>query len=618
MKQQFHNEINLTFVKEGKDIEEERENVLVTITTPDNQQKNIFNENKTSFNLGKCEEKLKKYYNITDNNSSLYIFKVDVNIEGMKIPIILYEIYYPLYNNSNITQLNLSICKNSDIDLYIPVILNDTKDKYNSSSDYYNNICSKANTENGVYIPLNDRKEEFIENNMTLCEENCKFVEYNYINKKAKCTCEIKLNFPLINEIKFDKDKLYESFTDIKNIANLNLMKCYKSVFKKECIIKNYGFYILSLIIILFFISFIIFICNYHKFKNKIHDIFLAKNEENKIIKTSSNNKKENIKKNKRGNMKMRGNNLSTNNKLKINGKTKNKNIFSLDKNKKMKKNNLNNINNNLNSSGKIQIRNNSNNIKETTKSKKIISSSINIGKKYNKHKKILEYDDTEINTLEYKQALKDDKRTFSQYYISLLKLGHLLIFSFYNNRDYNSRIIKIFLFFFFFTVHFTINALFFNDTTMHKIFIDEGSYNFIYQIPQILYSLLISGVINALIKFLSLSENEVIAFKKDKAKNLVAKYIKLKKSLKIKFGLFFILCFLLLIVFWYYITCFCCIYENTQIHLIKDSVVSFGMSFIYPFGIYLLPAIIRINALKDKKKNKECLYKLSLILQMI
>ena len=129
---------------------------------------------------------------------------------------------------------------------------------------------------------------------------------------------------------------------------------------------------------------------------------------------------------------------------------------------------------------------------------------------------------------------------------------------------------------------------------------------------------MLISGVINALIKFLSLSENEVIAFKKDKAENLVVKYIKLKKSLKIKFGLFFILCFLLLIVFWYYITCFCCIYENTQIHLIKDSFVSFCMSFIYPFGIYLLPAIIRINALKDKKKNKECLYKLSLILQMI
>ena len=131
MKRQFYNEINLTSLNDGTDIEEERENVLVTITTPDNQQKNIFNENKTSFNLGICKEKLKKYYNITNNDSSLYIFKVDVKIAGMKIPKILYEVYYPFYNNSNITQLNLSMCKNSEIDLYIPVILNDTKEKYN-------------------------------------------------------------------------------------------------------------------------------------------------------------------------------------------------------------------------------------------------------------------------------------------------------------------------------------------------------------------------------------------------------------------------------------------------------------------------------------------------------
>ena len=79
-----------------------------------------------------------------------------------------------------------------------------------------------------------------------------------------------------------------------------------------------------------------------------------------------------------------------------------------------------------------------------------------------NKNKTILEYKDYELNSLDYKKALKKDKRNFWQYYISLLKINHLIIFSFIINKDYNAKIIKVFLFFFFFAVHLTIKALFF------------------------------------------------------------------------------------------------------------------------------------------------------------
>ena len=88
------------------------------------------------------------------------------------------------------------------------------------------------------------------------------------------------------------------------------------------------------------------------------------------------------------------------------------------------------------------------------------------------------------MNSLDYEEACKFDKRSFFQYYISLLKNKHLFLFSFYTYNDYNSRIIKIFLFFFNFGIFITINALFFNDKTIHKIYLDEGNYNFVYQIP--------------------------------------------------------------------------------------------------------------------------------------
>ena len=77
----------------------------------------------------------------------------------------------------------------------------------------------------------------------------------------------------------------------------------------------------------------------------------------------------------------------------------------------------------------------------------------------------------------------------------------------------------------------------------------------------------------------------------REKSKNI-------EKCIKIKFGIFFILTVLLLVFFWYYISCFCGIYINTQIHLIKDTIISFITSLIYPFGFYLIPGILRIYSL--------------------
>ena len=59
-------------------------------------------------------------------------------------------------------------------------------------------------------------------------------------------------------------------------------------------------------------------------------------------------------------------------------------------------------------------------------------------------------------------------------------------------------------------------------------------------------------------------------------------------------------------------------IYKNTQIHLLKDTLISFDLSLIYPFGIYLLPGIFRIIALSNRKNKSECLYNFSKLLQML
>ena len=231
--------------------------------------------------------------------------------------------------------------------------------------------------------------------------------------------------------------------------------------------------------------------------------------------------------------------------------------------------------------------------------------------------KNLVKYNINELNNLSYNEALKIDKRTYVQYYLSLLKTKHILIFSFFSLHDYNSRIIKILLFFFSFIIFFAINALFFNDNTIHQIYVDNGSFNLTYQLPKIIYSSLISFILNIILKTLALSEKNVLKFKAYKDFETLDNRSKdLIKFLFYKFILFFVTSFIFLLFFWYYISAFCAVYENTQVHLVKDTFIGFGLSMLYPLGIYLIPGIFRIPALKSNKREK--LYKFSKIIQLI
>ena len=118
------------------------------------------------------------------------------------------------------------------------------------------------------------------------------------------------------------------------------------------------------------------------------------------------------------------------------------------------------------------------------------------------KVKNISEFIDEEINELSYNLVIQYDKRNCCQYYISLIKTKHNLIFAFCNNNDYNSKIIKIDLFFVGFAIEYTINTLFYNDETMHKIYKSKGEFDLENQIPIIAYSTLISWISNWLLNF--------------------------------------------------------------------------------------------------------------------
>ena len=217
-----------------------------------------YSSNSTSINFSKCEKILKEKNDIP-KNKSLYIIKLDVKQEGFKIPKIEYEVYYQL-SNSSLKKLSLSVCANMNIDITIPVTFSENIDIINSSSKYYNDICYTFTTEDGTDISLKDRKKYFVDNNLTVCEEDCNFTNYNSSSEKATCSCKIKTDSTFkISDIVIDKDKLLKSFTDFKNIANIKVLKCNYLIFAKEAFKSNYANIFMIIIIVFFFVVLVLF-----------------------------------------------------------------------------------------------------------------------------------------------------------------------------------------------------------------------------------------------------------------------------------------------------------------------------------------------------------------------
>ena len=555
--------------EEKKDIIKKNYNIVYQITTVFNQNNNEY-KNLSTLNLGELENIIKEEYNILSNDS-LIIFKMEKYIEGLLFPLIEYEIFNP--ETKEIIDLTHFKNNNLNITIYIPISINiNNLYKYEKNSSYYNDICYTYTTERGTDLTLFDRQNEFNINNYSLCYKNCIYNGYDIANKKVICRCDIEV----INEK--NKDEYFNKFLISMKTTNFNIVKCYKLLFSKEGLIKNAANYIILFIIILIIISAIYFYFKgYNIINDEINQILAKKNAEFK--------QKKNFKK-----VEM---NLSKENSSKP--------FPSSNYNLKIPSSLSRNIN------SKDDLKNQEKSISNMS----YINQEIKVD---NKNEKIIEYMELEMNSFKYKDALINDKRNYFQFYISLIKEKHILFFTFNINKNYNSFIIKICFLFFSFSIFIVINAFFFNDSTFHRIYLDYGKFNFVYILPHIIYSIIISSIINEVIKKLSLFHPNIIEIKNEKNKyNLEGKSLTQLKCIIIKLSYFFVFSILLLIIFWYYLSCFCAVYKNTQIYFIKSILIGYILSLIYPFIFFLFPGLLRIPAIKCPGK---CLYKISQFIQ--
>ena len=651
--QKIYEQIVDLFLENFEDLEGEekiiegKDNFFYHLTTLENELDSIEgNNNKTNkfskIDLGECEDILRETYH-TDKNISLLMVKYEkiTNISSERN--LQYEIYEPI----NKTKLNLSVCKEVSIDIYVPVALSDKlKDLYDElkdlgydlfdiDSDFYQDICTPYKSANGTDVLLSDRVNTYFGNEETQCQPGCQFSDYSLEAKNLKCECNVEnteINFDNNNndnkKNEIGSKSIYKSFYDILKFSNYKVLKCYKLAFSLNIFKNNKG----NFLVLVFFTVYLVFLVIYFmkgttELKNDLSVNIInnnLKNRDNGEISSNLNSKNEqkikiNFKSIKNINA-IRSNNKNNNNRFILNKTLKKKRykpriIFDFPPKKTLYHiNNIKIFNEELLNSNKNKNYDSKNAIVFSKREVNGINDIQKICREILPTTNEEKLDSFELNNLDYNKAINLDKRKFWEIYWSILKREHLIIFTFFIRNDHNIQYVKYSRFIFSVCTDMALNVFFFSDETMHKMFLDYGKYNFIQQIPQIVYSTIVSQLIELVLSFLSLTDKYYYQIKNLNIK-MPHQIIKIAKFIQIKIYFFFAFTGIMFLFYWYIITCFCSVYENTQAAFIKDSFLSFGLGLLYPIPLYLLPTILRIISLKSCKGKLAFIYKMSEII---
>ena len=492
------------------------------------------------------------------------------------------------------------------INVYIPLELSEEKkktyqrmkelgyDMFNINDPFYQDICTPYDSLNDTDILLSDRINYIYYNDETQCQSNCKFSNYSVESRFINCSCSTNEETKYENEKiddKFNAKKIYESFYDVLKYSNYEILKCIRFIFDKNILRKNIG----GIIVILYIFCNII--CLIFYLIKRISPLNVKLKEE--INKTKINKGQQEKRKSKHYNLyppiKRRKN-------AKFPGE---KQIIKSKKVKKPIQNNKHIIKRNT----AININSTHNKISHKSYEKFIHFNLENEkNNKLNSNIKELEINqndlsDYALNELSYEEALLNDKRNVFQLFLGKIKRENIIVFTFFTCDDYNLFCIKLSRFLFLVASDMAFNAFFFSDDSMHKLYLNYGKYDFIQDIPQIVYSTIFSQLIEIFICFLSLTDKYFYEIKESVLKGKDNKTFKIFHIIDVKLSFFYLFTFIFFIFYYYVIYLFCAVYKNSQIIFLKDSFISFCTGLIYSLVLYFISSSLRICSLRNSKK---------------
>ena len=229
------------------------------------------------------------------------------------------------------------------------------------------------------------------------------------------------------------------------------------------------------------------------------------------------------------------------------------------------------------------------------------------------------EYLKTDVDDMDYDDAIKNDHRSFCNYFCDELKERQIIMDTFFTKDILRPISIKVILLLLKIDLYFVVNGLFYNEEYISKLFYSNEEEKFFSFFPRsisrFIYTTLVGVIVGIIIGFLFVEEKRVKRiFIRDKEDSLELRYeiSVICKTLKERYSVFISICIFISIISWYYICCFNSVYPNVKIEWIKRSIVIMIIMQILSIFFILLDSILRWLSFKFQSEK---LYKLKQLL---
>ena len=172
-------------------------------------------------------------------------------------------------------------------------------------------------------------------------------------------------------------------------------------------------------------------------------------------------------------------------------------------------------------------------------------------------------------------------------------------------------------MFIFSYSMDFAFNALFYMESMISERYHYEGKLGILFNLQNTIFSTLastlVSIILSAILNCLSNSKDKINSaktakeVKKEKRKQLFKRILKI---LRIKIIFFIVIEGILMLFFWYYVSCFCAVFRGSQMSWLQGGITSLIIGMLLPFPISF--GIVLMRYLSMKKKCEK-LFRLSI-----
>ena len=481
-------------------------------------------------------------------------------------------------------------------------------DIFDKDSAFYTDICFMYGSPNGRDATPNDRLNAYFPN-ISLCETGCTPDGVDLITFEVNCKCEFSdiMSSTGVGE-KLIEDSFGEIFEMIDN-SNVMIFKCAKDVFVAKHFFKNVGSYIvLGITLCQAACVLVYYLIGYNPM---LRYLYYLSEYQCSVIEMKNNNKGDKTK-NKDNILTAKLQKAKAPPKKDENPGLKTPAVDKLidEDPKKIKELDINsNEPNIVNSDNKFiqkkKEKNEKDNLKKGNKNEKKPQFADKLKEEYDIE--MDEYLKTDVEDMEFEDALKYDKRGFCEYFYDRFKEQQIIMDTFFNKESLKPMTIKVIILFLNIVLYFVINGLFFSESYVSELFKKDKSEEkffsfFPRSLSRFLYTTIVGVIIGIIVDFVAFDEKKVKRlFRREKKNTLQIRYeiSVMTKDIKRNYLILIIICFVIDLISLYYVNCFNNVYPNLTEEWIKSSICIIIIMQILTVLVGLLEALIRLIAFK-------------------